>query len=43
MPRGDGSTRHRDDGPAWLAAAATRPVPSVSVPDRVPHDAYVGH
>ena len=43
MPRGDGSTRHRDDGPAWLAAAATRPVPSVSVLDRVPHDAYVGH
>lgn len=30
--RGDGSTRGRDGGAAWLAQAATRSVPDVAVP-----------
>lgn len=42
--RGDGSTRHRDGGAEWLAEAAARPVPAVSVPDAVPADPYLtGH
>lgn len=39
--RGDGSTRHRDGGDEWLAAAASRPVPHVSVPAQVPVDPYL--
>ena len=39
--RNDGSTRHRQGGDAWLAAAASRPVPMVSVPDSVPVDPYL--
>jgi deoxyribodipyrimidine photo-lyase len=41
VPRGDGSTRGRDGGEAWIARAATRPVPAVSVPDRVPTEPYL--
>lgn len=40
--RGDGSTRKRDGGAAWLARAAARPVPAVSVPADVPRDRYLG-
>ncbi len=39
--RGDGSTRRRDGGDAWLARAASRPVPAVSVPASVPVDPYL--
>jgi len=39
--RGDGSTRRREGGDAWLAAAATRAVPDVSVPASVPVDPYL--
>ena len=39
--RGDGSTRRRDGGDGWLAAAALRPVPQVSVPAEVPVDPYL--
>jgi deoxyribodipyrimidine photolyase len=39
--RGDGSTRKREGGSAWLAVAASRPIPSVSVPDMLPREAYV--
>lgn len=39
--RGDGSTRHREGGAQWLATAASRPVPVVSVPDAVPTDPYL--
>ncbi len=39
--RGDGSTRHREGGDAWLAAAASRAVPRVSVPAEVPVDPYL--
>ncbi|MEG3162641.1 deoxyribodipyrimidine photo-lyase [Sphingomonas sp. LB2R24] len=39
--RGDGSTRHREGGSEWLAAAASRPIPRVSVPITVPVDAYL--
>lgn len=39
--RGDGSTRNRDGGQAWLAAAASRPVSSVSVRATVPVDPYL--
>lgn len=34
--RGDGSTRRREGGDAWLARAATRPVPQVSIPAALP-------
>lgn len=34
--RGDGSIRHRDGGAAWIAVAAARPVPRLSVPDALP-------
>jgi len=40
--RGDGSTRHRDGGAAWLATAASRTVPAVSVPATLPRNAYIG-
>lgn len=39
--RGDGSTRHREGGDAWLAAAASRPVPFISIPDAAPVDPYL--
>jgi len=39
--RGDGSTRHREGGDEWLATAASRPVPHVSVPAEVPVDPYL--
>lgn len=39
--RGDGAIRHRDGGDAWLAAAACRDVPPVSVPDAVPVVPYL--
>jgi deoxyribodipyrimidine photolyase len=39
--RDDGSTRHREGGAEWLAAAAARAVPAVSVPDEVPVDPYL--
>jgi len=39
--RGDGSTRHREGGDEWLATAASRPVPHVSVPAQVPVDPYL--
>lgn len=39
--RGDGSTRHRAGGDEWLAAAASRPVPRVSIPAEVPVDPYL--
>ncbi|WP_294322291.1 deoxyribodipyrimidine photo-lyase [uncultured Sphingomonas sp.] len=34
--RGDGSTRRREGGDAWIARAAARPVPQVSIPDELP-------
>ncbi|MBB4153971.1 deoxyribodipyrimidine photo-lyase [Sphingomonas jinjuensis] len=39
--RGDGSTRKRDTGPAWLRAAAERPVPRLTVPATPPVDPYL--
>jgi deoxyribodipyrimidine photo-lyase len=39
--RGDGSTRRRAGGDAWLTAAASRPVPQVSTPVEVPVDPYL--
>ncbi len=39
--RGDGSTRARDGGDAWLARAALRPVPAVTVPADVPRERYL--
>jgi hypothetical protein len=39
--RGDGSTRRRDGGDTWLAAAAARPAPRVWVPAEVPVDPYL--
>lgn len=39
--RSDGSTRRRPDGPAWIAAAASRPQPDVTVPDALPTDLYL--
>lgn len=39
--RGDGAVRHRDGGATWLTAAASRPVPMVSVPDAAPVDPYL--
>ena len=34
--RSDGSTRKRSGGPEWLADAAARPIPRLTVPDRWP-------
>ena len=39
--RSDGSTRHRNGGAQWLAAAATRPVPAALAPDAVPVTPYL--
>ena len=39
--RGDGSTRRREGGDAWLAAAASKPVPRVLTPAEVPVDPYL--
>ena len=39
--RGDGSTRRREGGDRWIADAAARPAPHVSVPDEVPVDPYL--
>ena len=39
--RGDGSTRRRGGGDAWLETAASRPVPQVSIPAEVPVDPYL--
>ena len=39
--RGDGSTRRREGGEAWLSTAASRPVPRVSIPNEVPVDPYL--
>ena len=39
--RGDGSTRRREGGDVWLAAAASKSVPSVSTPAEVPVDPYL--
>ena len=39
--RGDGSTRSRDGGDAWLASAAARPVPIVTIPATLPSDRYL--
>jgi deoxyribodipyrimidine photo-lyase len=39
--RGDGSTRRRDRGDEWLAAAASRPVLRISIPAEVPVDPYL--
>ena len=40
MARSDGSTRGRDGGAEWLAEAAARPMPAVSVPDELPRERY---
>ncbi|MEG3126179.1 deoxyribodipyrimidine photo-lyase [Sphingomonas sp. GB1N7] len=39
--RSDGSTRHRPDGPEWIAAAAARPVSRIDVPVDPPVDPYL--
>lgn len=39
--RGDGATRHREGGAAWLAEAARRHVPAVTVPATAPVDPYL--
>jgi deoxyribodipyrimidine photo-lyase len=39
--RTDRSIRERPGGPEWLAKAAARPAPRLSVPDRPPMDPYV--
>ncbi|HEV2560226.1 MAG TPA: deoxyribodipyrimidine photo-lyase [Microvirga sp.] len=39
--RTDRSIRERPGGPAWLARAASRPVPRLSVPDAPPTDPYL--
>ena len=39
--RGDGSTRAREGGDAWLAKAASRDVPAVTVPAELPRERYV--
>lgn len=40
VPRGDGSTRGRDGGAAWIAKTASQPVPAVSIPADVPRERY---
>ena len=37
----DRSIRERPGGPAWIANAAARPVPRMSVPDAAPVDPYL--
>lgn len=39
--KSDKSIRGRENGPEWLAAAASRPVPRMSVPDAAPVDPYL--
>ncbi len=39
--RTDRSIRERPNGPAWLKAAAARPVPRLAVPERPPVDPYL--
>jgi deoxyribodipyrimidine photo-lyase len=39
--RGDGSTRNRAGGEAWLVAAASRSAPQMSTPAEVPVDPYL--
>ena len=39
--RTDRSIRDRPGGPEWLAKAAARPAPRLSVPERVPQDPYL--
>lgn len=39
--RGDGSTRQREGGADWLAAAASRSPPRISIPAEVPVDPYL--
>ena len=39
--RTDRSIRERPGGPEWLAKAAARPAPRLSVPDRPPTDPYI--
>jgi hypothetical protein len=39
--RSGGSTRGHDGGAAWLAEAASRPMPTVVVPDKLPSDRYL--
>jgi len=39
--RGDGSTRKRAGGEAWLAAAASRSAPQLSIPTEMPVDPYL--
>lgn len=40
--RGDGSTRARDGGEDWLARAASRPTPAITVPTDLPLERYLG-
>ena len=39
--RSDGSTRHRDGGPEWLRAAATRTAPEPTLPSSLPSALYL--
>ena len=39
--RGDWSTRRRDGGSEWLAKAASRQVPAVTLPAQLPHEPYL--
>ncbi|MGA1798911.1 deoxyribodipyrimidine photo-lyase [Sphingomonas sp. 4RDLI-65] len=39
--RGDGSTRGRDGGAEWLAAAASRQGPAIAIPADLPRDRYL--
>jgi deoxyribodipyrimidine photo-lyase len=39
--RGDGSTRRRNNGDAWLTTAASRPAPHLATPEEVPVDPYL--
>jgi deoxyribodipyrimidine photo-lyase len=39
--RTDRSIRERPEGPAWIAAAAARPVPRLDVPETPPTDPYL--
>ena len=39
--RGDGSTRRREGGDAWLGTAASRGAPRVSIPAEPPVDPYL--
>ena len=41
--RGDGSTRGREHGAEWLAKAASRTIPAISVPDDLPRGRYLAN